>query len=602
MIDVHIGFMAEEVSELLKCLILDFGTQRPILAVEQGKIIKGGSLFETPFNKYASGKDDVTIAYVEYVIGKPTSSKTAPTLEGRIAYNLYQELYGDRGFIDQRIKNRVLLAENVNMGGPPNFSIINFNPHLKTTENPIILIRNPEMGKQPSLVRPYERAILKAISSLTEAHAKSNVVGSKPGIRIHSFASGGAIDPSLKPGHISRPSASLYVGAEVNEEGRVFAVVNLMALRIAVSNKTKENVIVPSHFEFYRTETSTTSELTDLPEDDKAKALIEKANQEAQALAEQFILDADDDLLHEVLANLKNRYNEAKALDDLGVPASHKPDITASFSYFDSLETKEEIWKKLGQTISNSNMEDYHVLRLVRSMIEKGGASHKYAPLVDCEILRLNANVFVPTKITEALTTHLKSARLNKAAYITSIIWGLKGCPLSDIAKLHEDVYNWRFYQELKKISGIDLSYLYTYQGKFCMDPFCCEIATNLIKELIKGDGKMISPKAYQLAQQIDKMAGTLDLNHDNLGELPKLVEELVEAIAEAGYKAEEKDEMYCWLRPGKWGLQDCILDEKTITQFTAKKDNIDRLLYKSAGLVALQALAQVAAKRTAIK
>ena len=597
MIDVHIGFMDEEVSELLRCLIDMFGKDRPVLAIERGKIAKGGALFETPFSKYVAGGDEgVTINHVEFTTGNASAQRSRAGLGGRLARNLYEEFYGDMNFVQRRIKNRALLGEEIKMDGAPSFSIIHFNAkEPKATENPIIVIRNPEMGKQPSQVRPYERAILKAISGLEEAHKTSDLNGARAGIRIHSFASGGAIDPGIKPGFISRPMASLYVGAEVDEQGRVYAAVNLMALRKAFT------ILIPAHIEFFRRETAITSELTEFPEnDEKLKEIMNAAHEEAMKDAERYILKAHDDLLVQTLQNLSDRYkdNECSPFEPLKAAASLTPDITASFSYFDSLETKKSIWKKMKQTVVNSNMEDYHVLRLVKSMLEKGGSSRKYAPLIDCEILRLNANVFIPEALTKKLIEHLASARLTKEAYVASIVWGLKGCPLNGLGELPEDMRNWRFYDSFDKQSEYR-SYFYTHEGH-CLDPFCCEIATDLLKELIGNKGGMVSPKAFELAQKV-KAEAQNNAQSGNFENVFRLATELVDEMANNGYGV-SGDEMYCWLRPKKWkNITGAILKSETARELVKYPANVDRVLYKSANLLALQVLARTAAERTAI-
>jgi hypothetical protein len=109
----------------------------------------------------------------------------------------------------------------------------------------------------------------------------------------------------------------------------------------------------------------------------------------------------------------------------------------------------------------------------------------------------------------------------------------------------------------------------------------------------------MVSQNAFEIAQQVKEAVK----NDDWLGNSEKvvtLVTQLVDEMANNGYGA-DNGEMYCWLRPKKWEISSTILDLKTARELAQHPANLDRVLYKSANLLALQALAKTAAERTAI-
>jgi hypothetical protein len=618
MIDVHIGFMDEEVSELLKCLIEKFGDERPVVAVERGKVITQDFLFETPFKKYVKDVKDVKIVHVNKDEDQSDIDIKAP-LEDRLAHYLSKEMYSADEFIKDRIASRVLKTAKLRLK-PDNitFSIIRFNPTPTATNDPIILVRNPEMGAQPSVVRPYERAIFKAISSLEEAHRPSSgkVVG--PGVRLYSFASGGAIKPGLLPGDITRPLASLYIGSEVDEHGRVYSVVNLAAIR-KIPPK-----LWPQHVEFYRDETAKTyvwGDLSGITQDPaEMKKVNKEVNEQVKNSVQWFVLDSGDALLEATLDCLSSCYRHGSfkytPISDDGKKLSEEiPQITASFSYFDDLTTKKRLAEKLKGVVINSNMEDYHVLRLARSMVERGGraedgviAPHEYAQLIDVDILRVNANVNVPIeKMKECLFKYLTTIRLTRDEYIKSIMWGLKGCPLNEITELPDRVNQWGLYNALKYGGNEDLlEYIYAYKDKkntYCMDPFCCEIATDLLKELANTDNKFPEELRNAAAEAIQEAKKhTWD---DDWNSTAELVGKLVD-LMQTDYADKESigGSMYCWLRPGgKWNGIDGnkMLDSNAVNGFLENEENVDRLFYKSANLLALQRLAHIAADRSEI-
>ena len=628
MIDVHIGFMDEEVSQLLRCLIKDFGGNRPVLAIERGQITKEDFLFETPFRKYADSKEIVRIIPVEYTVGK-SEIKSEPQpgaqVEGRLAHYLYQELIKAEEYVSERIEKRVLQSTNVKLNDLK-LSVIRFNPAREITDDPIILVRNPEMGLQPSIVRPYERAIFKAISRLQEAHMycakEADLPTSElklgPGIRLHSFASGGAIKSDLRPGSITKPLASLYIGSEVDEQGRLYSVVNLVALR-KMGRVGELTVVRPQHFEFFRHEALPSYVSSDPSE--IGKETVKAANKEATDFAQQYVLEMDDPLLHSTLNCLSECYKQdirrEKIVWEKEELSSGADEITANFSYFDDLKTKKELSERFKNVVVNSNMEDYHVLRLARSMREKGGvvgvegkAPHKYGRLIDVEILRVNANVNIPHDKLGGLEEYLSTASLSKEDYIKSILWGLKGCPLEEVPNLPEGVNQWIFYRTLRDALKDELpKYVYVHKddGKnYCMDPFCCEIATDLLKDL-EDPRKDFLPEIKKFAGMLRNEAKKLtwaDNSHDAWKGIEKLVEELVGNMAKSGFSTGVDNSMYCWLRPGdKWkniGTEISLIP-KVVKPFLNSGENVDRLFYKSANLVALQRLAPIASDRTKI-
>ncbi|HEX5080907.1 MAG TPA: hypothetical protein VFY40_02600 [Blastocatellia bacterium] len=617
MIDVHIGFMDEEVSELLKCLVEQFGNDRPVIAVERARIEKEGFLFETPFKKYQPNKSLVDIVYPEDVSAE-NYDPGGKSLQHRLAYYIHNELHSEDNPIKKRVDSSALKTAKLKLKpGDIKLSVIRFNKDTET-KNPIILVRNPEMGAQPSIVRPYERAIFKAISRLEEAHQPSSNERNDAGVRLHSFASGGAINPGVYPGTISRPMASLYIGSEVDEDGRVYSVVNLAAIRNIPPK------LWPQHVEFYRDETTKTYVWGNVPITSEMKkeeidAVSAEINEDVKKSVQWFVLDSGDSLLESTLKCLSECYRlgsfKYEPIIFRGQTLnSDTPEITANFSYFDDLTMKGNLYKKFGNVVVNSNMEDYHVLRLARSMVERGGQTkkgvippHRYARLIDVEILRVNANVNISLPAVQtALDGYLGAIRLSNQEYIESIMWGLKGCPLGEVGKLPPRVNQWGVYMTLK--GNEDLAkYIYTYtdgaEQIYCMDPFCCEIATDLLKEMANKDNN------YDEKLRDAAGAAITEAKHhawdDDWTKTRDLVGKFVNLMYEE-YKDEfsGSDSMYCWLRPGKkWNGLDRyrMLTKEAGEIFLKSEENVDRLFYKSANLLALQQLAPIVAKRSKI-
>jgi hypothetical protein len=632
MIDVHIGFMDEEVSELLRCLIKTSEGMRPVIAIERGKVSEEDFLFEAPFSKYVNKDEKVEIIHVEHTTNKSPLEKLpdfkAP-LENRLAHHLYTNSKSD--FFDHKIKGKALESVKVKSKSIETpFSVIRFNPTPEVTEDPIILIRNPEMGAQPSIVRPYERAILKAISRLEEARLvkvgenrlvdidmidekEARLVNKKAllptGIRLFSFASGGAIIRDLPPGSVTRPLASLYIGAEVDEQGRVYSAVNLIALRRIRGT----SILLPQHIEFFREESITTF-ASDDPSGLNTDQL-KQARKEANAEAQSYILNSNDTLPVEILKYFRGFYAEYDNYEpvelDGKILSSAKPEITASFSYFDDLKTKEALSERFAGAVLNSNMEDYHVLRLAKSMRERGGfgnksgnTAHKYGRLIDVGIMRVNANVFIPVEEIHApLKRYLERACLTKQEYVESIIWGLKGCPLELVEELPRRVKCWEFYNDSPMTDR--QKYFYTYKGIYCMDPFCCEIATDFLKDLEDSSNKFLPDlmgEAKALRNEAKKLTRA-GINDEGWERIRHLVMQLLDKVEASGFGINGADgKMYCWLRSEKWGdIKQATLTPDLVSKFLASGENVDRLFYKSANLLALQTLAQNAANRSAI-
>src|SRR5262249_39838211 len=153
--------------------------------------------------------------------------------------------------------------------------------------------------------------------------------------------------------------------------------------------------------------------------------------------------------------------------------------------------------------------------------------AHKYAQLADVGILRVNANVNIPQGMSPYIETYLTKARLTKDDYVKSIMWGLKGCPLDEVPKLPEGVNKWSLYFNLPEDQYQKYVYTHRYnEATYCMDPFCCEIATDLLKELederneflptLSGDAKEIRNRAKALTWT--------DYGHDDWGDIEQLV------------------------------------------------------------------------------
>ncbi|MCA9693856.1 MAG: hypothetical protein R3A51_15205 [Nannocystaceae bacterium] len=609
MIDVHIGFMDEEVSELLRLLIMqEIPKGRPVLAIERGRhsiTDEDLNIFQRPFAQYDFNQRISESDTSQVISARTVFAEEDREIEDRLAWALVAEYFGDLEesgprFSNERLLSRVEPSTELKVANfeNPELTVFRFSKGPKQRGAPIIVVRNPEMGKQPSLVRPYLRAIMKAISTLEEARSKDSPGG--VGVRVHSFATGGGIREGLRPGHISRVQASLYAGHEVHH-GRVYAIIAALAII------PQDGLPRAQHLEFFRQETVASM-------DRQAKAMSSEEFKAALVEAEQLVSDVlrrrDYSLMRAALAHIDELYRAQ--VDDFpytqeSAPHSPTPDISLTVPFFDGLDFKRDVQRKLGGTITNSNMEDYHVLRVIQSMLERGGVTegHKYAPLQSFSILRLVANTIVPRSVEEKLSRwmYLEALpTLTEEALVGVLLWGLYGCKRSRVKRcLTKEIRRWSF---IKTLSSSELDWLYRFRAsnkltredydELCyLDPLACEIASDFLSDMIAGAALTGVGDSSELA----KMAGELKAEATKLGheDLKELVIDYVNRLRGTALFNSERGCFYYWLRRKKWMLQE-VFDEEARELLRVKMPDVDRLLYVSAKAIGLQTLARIAA------
>jgi hypothetical protein len=187
--------------------------------------------------------------------------------------------------------------------------------------------------------------------------------------------------------------------------------------------------------------------------------------------------------LKDVLDNVPKMYNKYYS----------NGEISLTGSYFIGEDDK-EVADELG--IHGVNMEDYHVLRVLRSAIAKGVSEESDYPMImqwrvdriNCDPKKLDARVL--GKFNE----YIKTRTLTVDEYVEVIQWGLRGVLKEEVPKCA----HWGLVETIRKTLGklVLLQHLWSFvpkkdwgeklEGFIVPDPFCIEIATDFVAELAK--------------------------------------------------------------------------------------------------------------------
>lgn len=609
MLDVYIGFMDEEVRPVLDGLLDEASrTGRRIYVVERGAIGTSATplapdlpLFQRPLSGYA-GIDTLAAPSPSHVVRVEYPQGAAPKHDDPLASALQDEL---GTFIWPKIAPRLLDGKQKERldWGDVLLSVLRFDRapldggkadamQAQTTLLPVILVRSPEMGVQASLVRPFLRAILKGASRYA-ARAHPNTP-----IRLTSYASGGAILPTIEPGTLHEVGASVFIGTEA-DNGRIYGKIAVAAVwRPGHSQSAPFECM---HLELVRRESSYTSALDDVQVERDEISAIRAENRS------RFDAKEETDKAME-----KALFDHAPTLEPIlrTMGAQLKPtEMTATWSFFDDLKTKERVAKAYGPLLVNSNMEDYHLLRVARSMLERGtaDASSGYSRVGDVRIDRVVANGAVSPEVEHAIVTWVGAIAAGNTAvsytpqdYEAAITWGLRGCRPDDLqsrgsAKLARwSLLDWPDIDEpiRKQLeASIYRAAVPGFDRQVVLDPFLAEIATDFVADVAAGakndprmsrglPGKGAVEQLKATAAFIDAAWRSGQLNEAEQ-HVSKLGKQLADHFGNAGG-------ITAWLRPGKWVSDGTVykLDTESAKQFAGKA--IDRLLYKSAILLVL--------------
>lgn len=588
-IDLYLGFMDEEVNARLAEIVRrekeKGAAGRPVILIERemkGKDVLlewPASSYPAPFKVYKASNRGIEPALEESPKGPvPVEQMFARMLALCMEQDLIQEAaLRERGVPFVRLFDILaLLAQKgpgatktpISLDGELPLYVVRFEVGAEN-QAPIIVIRTPEMGLQPSLMRPYLRFLMKAVQAVAAQlgyaaaqKAEFKEIYALP-VRLSAFGAQGAADPKIIPGEISAVTGSLFVGAEYTKDGAYSLVAFCNA---------------DSVYEFHRQRVATRS-----PEDGSIPAV---AGEQAVEQARAYLSGA----LKEPLVGHRVKGADSLpaeiTLQELIKRSSTKRGEVVSMtgSYFVPLEDK-EIAAKLG--IATVGMEDYHVLRLIRTMKERAD-DPIYPELVDWQLDRINCDPgTIHPKVMSAFQTFLSKASFSRAQYKAILRWGLTGIRKDTIpaeakwALTELDLFQGEAGHQLLK------NHLYEIGSGAVADPFAIEIATDFVNSLAAGNAfgkshgldKTVIEALQQAAQAVRSTSG-------GEAELNALLDLLA---TRAGFGL-ENDRLMIWLRPSKWpGVAAFKLDPHAPPRFEAAA--IDRAFYKSANLMALQTL-----------
>lgn len=588
-IDLYLGFMDEEVNARLAEIVRrekEKGTKgRPVILIERemkGKDVLlewPASSYPAPFKVYKASNRGIEPALAESSTGSvPVEQMFARMLSLSLEQNLIQEAaLRERGVPIVRLFDVMnLLAQRgpgatktpISKDGEVGLYVVRFAVGAED-QTPIIVIRTPEMGLQPSLMRPYLRFLMKVVQAVAaqlgyalalRTHATNAYA--LP-VRLSAFGAQGASDPKIIPGEISAVTGSLFVGAEYQKDGAYSLVAFCNA---------------DSVYEFHRQQVAERKSLDDLIPADAGEQAVEQARAAFHAIVQKGLtgkkVKGADSLpaessLQELIQRSKGKRGEV---------------VSLTGSYFVPLEDK-EIAAKAG--IATVGMEDYHILRLIRTMKERID-DPIYPELEAWQLDRINCDPgTIHPKVMKAFQTFLSTASFSPAQYKAILRWGLTGIRKDTIpaeakwALTELDLFQGHAGQELLK------NHLYEINDGAVADPFAIEIATDFVNSLASGSafGKShgLHPDVIEAVQKAAQ-----NVRSSNGGETE--VQTLLDLLATKAGFGLPNERLMIWLRPGKWpGVQTCKLDPKAPPKFEAAA--VDRAFYKSANLMALQTL-----------
>jgi hypothetical protein len=625
-------------------------------------------------------------------------------------------------------------------GGGPWLSVVRFDVGEHNLLAPIVVIRSPEMGLQPSLMCPYLAFLFKALSAASsqfaaiEAEQRKVIVHAKGGweksentdkqdlwedvegnaqiypsgkklkkwpiwewpLRVSQFGGQGSTSAqrSFRPGSIDTVFASLLVGFEVSSDIGLTATSPskteqfgfqhsedstedepawVMPDRMLRSEQHVPSRPAPPAFKKADVSSDSTSSHVyavislctpggiydflreEVPGNERVdiKSKIEAANTRAQYVFWNQTLtvrtNADASRLDEhgpfyrferrfipegrqiTLAALINKVKETYAGTTFKRQQDRRPEVTLTVTYFGG-ENDKKAADELG--IKGVAMEDYHVLRVLRSAVADGILEDSAYPIIlDWRVDRINCDPkLLPRNVERDFNDfyRIREVRgperqsiLTVDDYVKIIIWGLRGLRQEDITANDtlRQCLNWKYVRTIDSASRP--AYFWSFIGDvggddfFVPDPFCVEIATDFVKELAEMDPQ-------------DRHAGIADLTGGEKQEAKKLAEAVLQAwrredkqgstwlnvysspsaegtkariiklmghlrdkcgfgVAGAGHEY-----VLTWLRPGsKWeGVGNIATLQEAANRDKFKAAAIDRAFYKSSNMMALQTFA----------
>lgn len=605
LIDVYLGFMDEEINTVLNGLLTaeqkkPAAQRRPVLLVERGTVDARGPVLEWPLTRYAAPQIRVVEASAA-AADRPGEDATAEGVLARAISIFLQS--DDPGDAELRRKSidvirlfdvRDLHAKST--GKPTKVSLA--NPVLSVVrfqydttgskEAPIIVIRSPEMGLQPSLMSPYIEFLLKAVSAASSQWAHAAAQNVEWPVRLSCFGAQGGAATSRPPGSLSPICASLYVGL-IYGDGPV-----------------QPSIAIGSQGGVYHFAAKVGSKAPPMPTDGLAAwfnqwhndLAVSRVDVDPRYKRNEESWVAVGIALKDVISRLVTSYTTTTCT----------PEVSGTSPWFIGEEQK-RAFSAVG--VTGCNMEDYWVLRSMRAMalerVNRDPKSRSMMPVLTRGFLtRVNADpLSIDKAVLDAFQDDLRQKTLSDSNYGDLILWGLHGLPLPGDGIGMPRFAEWSFASHpVFKTGDTFERHLYGFlvdEGERVVvpDPFFIEIATDLLKDCARLPDSAASvftqPPGNEALCRIRDAAKKVFETWKAQGPQPsqvtgKAIADFVYAFIGDGKFADpsQAHHVKVWLRPGKWeGVTANSVQDAVSQRFGDAA--VDRAFYKASNIVALR-------------
>lgn len=485
---LFIGYMDEEVASLLRVVLLKNPATQVVL-FERGFLQEPvAELLERPIAQFTDGADagprDVSVAYHD--MKELFASKA-----GKIDYGEYLDRRRDQR-IDLRQQRKALssVVTEVRFGaaGAESFD---------DDAEPIYFIRAPEMGKQPGVVRLYLRMIIRYLKT-------TRSVGD---VLLGSYGAGGGIVSGGRPGALHEIIASVFVGPDMSDGGELHPNVELIHI------ETENVEFVRVGLDGVAGHGPLTHQAEQLFYGDRMLPRIREAFRANPIMENSVSVTFPYFDSSEVKRAVDRSFNDLVVwriqgqrfpLGDDSAPQDHVVEMLVPATAGEPPLRE----KRTGTDfVVNSNMEDYHLLRVAASMWSDQAEAKNYPSMKNMLILRVDSNVVASEglegTVKDYVSDKILDVSLSPEDFAAIVAWGKRGCPftqdeidgLPDVAKtwhtaldldvgdaLLEDLATFWFDDDGTPHLGVPESD--DDRPVFCMEPLCVEIATDYRDDL----------------------------------------------------------------------------------------------------------------------
>lgn len=611
MLDVYIGFMDEEAASLLPHLVMKADAEnRPLIIFERGDI--DNVLFERQIKSYAQHQNSIRKVVALTDLNEVRKVTLLPDrkeeLELESLYfnsfsNSINSLFVKKSFSEfkkqeapAKIKVKLVQKKGEQRQLDFLYSVLGYNLLLNQKETKqrdgIVLVRSPEMGFQPNLIRVYMRAILRSLYFLP---------GYNGGVRVKVFGASGAIASKDAPGILHEICGSIFVGSEIDESmagagadtKKYISVIDLAGFDKSLKFRTAS---------IFRQDGKPISG-NDSEEDEKARV-------------EELAREAFGEPRH-----LEKTRSESKAKLDPGT--DRVISLTANFIIDQNLKSTAD----KTDILHAANMEDYHIFKALGEIDSEKNSEQK--PKTDrFNLVRLSVNrvdcdpPIIDSELKDSFVRWCKTAAYTRQTYIAAIQWGIMGLVCDKLSVIDPDKefeWKWSQIQEVKQENSLFLPYKISDFRGYVLDPFFVEIATDFVKDFASKDKlaamfrkdkffnkikrKNVLKRAKKLVEKLNPKIGNVVVNLLESGALMKEIQAFLDEIFEVKQdnpfiltqdSASDGPKLRIWIRHKSWLTKQQAANEKLNEEVFLDKvkfapAGIDRALYKSANQVALQ-------------